>query len=87
MSGEPNNGGDDLTDTIFDDEAATTIGSGASTAPYTGNFRPQGDQLARFDGKEQQGTWKLRAERPLRERHRLAARLGADHGTPSATPT
>ena len=58
--GGPNNGGDDLVNTVFDDEAATTIGSAASAAPYTGSFRPQGDQLGRFDGKEQQGTWKLR---------------------------
>ena len=58
--GGPNNGGDDLVDTVFDDEAATTIGAGSSAAPYTGSFRPQADQLARFDGKEQQGTWKLR---------------------------
>ncbi|HEY7453618.1 MAG TPA: S8 family serine peptidase [Thermoleophilaceae bacterium] len=58
--GGPNNGGDDLIDTVFDDEAPTTIGSGSSAAPYTGSFRPQGDQLARFDGMEQQGTWKLR---------------------------
>ncbi|HEY6594981.1 MAG TPA: proprotein convertase P-domain-containing protein, partial [Asanoa sp.] len=58
--GGPNNGGDDLADTVFDDEAPTVIGSGASAAPYTGSFRPQGDQLSRFDGKQQQGTWKLR---------------------------
>jgi subtilisin-like proprotein convertase family protein len=58
--GGPNNGGDDLVDTVFDDEAATVIGTGSSAAPYTGSFRPQGDQLSRFDGKEQQGTWKLR---------------------------
>jgi subtilisin-like proprotein convertase family protein len=58
--GGPNNGGDDLVDTVFDDEAATVIGTGGSAAPYTGSFRPQGDQLSRFDGKEQQGTWKLR---------------------------
>jgi subtilisin-like proprotein convertase family protein len=58
--GGPNNGGDDIVDTVFDDEAASVIGSGASAAPYTGSFRPQGDQLSRFDGKEQQGTWKLR---------------------------
>jgi len=58
--GGPNNGGDNLVDTLFDDEAATTIGSGSSAAPYSGSFRPQADQLARFDGKEQQGTWKLR---------------------------
>jgi subtilisin-like proprotein convertase family protein len=58
--GGPNNGGDDLVDTIFDDEASTVIGSGPSAAPYTGRFRPQSDQLSRFDGKQQQGTWKLR---------------------------
>jgi subtilisin-like proprotein convertase family protein len=58
--GGPNNGGDDLVDTVFDDGAETAIGSGASAAPYTGSFKPQGDQLARFNGKEQQGTWKLR---------------------------
>jgi subtilisin-like proprotein convertase family protein len=58
--GGPNNGGDDLVDTVLNDEAATVIGSGTSVAPYTGHFRPQGDQLSRFDGKEQQGTWKLR---------------------------
>ncbi len=58
--GGPNNGGDDLVDTVFDDDAPTTIGSGGSAAPYTGSFRPQGDQLGRFNGKEQQGTWKLR---------------------------
>ena len=58
--GGPNNGGDDLVDTLFDDEAPTVIGSAGSAAPYTGSFRPQADQLSRFDGKEQQGTWKLR---------------------------
>ena len=58
--GGPNNGGDDLVDTVFDDEAPTVIGSGATAAPYTGSFRPQADQLSRFDGKQQQGTWKLR---------------------------
>jgi subtilisin-like proprotein convertase family protein len=58
--GGPNNGGNDLVDTVFDDEASTAIGAGASIAPYTGSFKPQGDQLARFDGKEQQGAWKLR---------------------------
>jgi subtilisin-like proprotein convertase family protein len=58
--GGPNNGGDDLVDTVFDDEAPTVIGSAGSAAPYTGSFRPQGDQLSRFDGEEQQGTWKLR---------------------------
>ncbi|HKP21119.1 MAG TPA: S8 family serine peptidase, partial [Thermoleophilaceae bacterium] len=58
--GGPNNGGDDLVDTVFDDEAPAVIGSAGSAAPYTGSFRPQGDQLSRLDGKQQQGTWKLR---------------------------
>ena len=56
--GGPDNGGDDLTGTIFDDEAAQQISQG--TAPYTGNFRPQNDQLSRFDGKSRRGTWTLR---------------------------
>ena len=30
------------------------------TAPYTGNFKPQDDQLSRFDGKSRRGTWTLR---------------------------
>jgi subtilisin-like proprotein convertase family protein len=58
--GGPNNGGDDLVNTVFDDDAPTVIGSTGSAAPYTGSFRPQGDQLSRFNGQEQQGTWKLR---------------------------
>ena len=43
--GGPDNKGDDIVATVFDDE---------------GPVRPQNDQLARFDGKEQQGTWTLR---------------------------
>ena len=58
--GGPNNGGDNLVDTVLDDEAPTVIGTGASAAPYTGSFRPMGDQLSRLDGQQQQGTWKLR---------------------------
>ena len=56
--GGPDNGGDNLTGTVFDDEAGTNISAG--TAPYTGNFRPQNDQLSRFDGKSRRGTWTLR---------------------------
>src|SRR4029079_5690716 len=56
----PNTGGDSLVATVLDDEASTVIGTGASAAPYTGSFRPMGDQLSRFDGPPQQGTWKLR---------------------------
>jgi subtilisin-like proprotein convertase family protein len=56
--GGPDNGGDNLINTVFDDEAPTNISQGA--APYTGAFRPQNDQLSRFDGQQQQGTWTLR---------------------------
>jgi subtilisin-like proprotein convertase family protein len=56
--GGPNNGDDNFSGTVFDDEAAQSIGQG--TAPYTGNFRPQDDQLSRFDGTSRRGTWTLR---------------------------
>ena len=54
------NGGtsDNFTDTVFDDEAATSITAG--TAPYTGSFIPEGT-LAPFDGGASAGTWNLRA--------------------------
>jgi subtilisin-like proprotein convertase family protein len=56
--GGPDNAGDDFAGTIFDDQAGQNISQG--TAPYTGNFRPQNDQLSRFDGKSRRGTWTLR---------------------------
>jgi subtilisin-like proprotein convertase family protein len=56
--GGPDNSGNNFTNTIFDDEASTNISAGAP--PYTGSFKPQNDQLSRFDGKQQQGTWTLR---------------------------
>ena len=56
--GGPDNSGDHLINTVFDDEAAVGISSGA--APYTGSFRPQNDQLSRFDGQQRQGNWTLR---------------------------
>jgi subtilisin-like proprotein convertase family protein len=56
--GGPDNDGNDFVDTVFDDEAAINISSG--TAPYMGSFRPQNDQLSRFDGKNKQGPWTLR---------------------------
>ncbi|MFL5826852.1 MAG: S8 family serine peptidase [Thermoleophilaceae bacterium] len=52
------NSGDNLNNTTFDDQATRNISSGAS--PFTGRFRPQGDQLARFDGEDRFGTWTLR---------------------------
>jgi subtilisin-like proprotein convertase family protein len=47
-----------FTNTVFDDEAASIIGDGNS-APFTGSFRPNTDQLSRFDDEPQQGTWTL----------------------------
>ncbi|MCX5671203.1 MAG: S8 family serine peptidase, partial [Planctomycetota bacterium] len=48
--------GDNFTNTIFDDEADTSIASG--TAPFTGRYRPEGS-LAALDGRDPNGTWKL----------------------------
>ena len=48
--------GDNLTYTIFDDEAPTPIVSG--TAPFTGRFRPF-QPLSAFDGLSSVGTWRL----------------------------
>jgi subtilisin-like proprotein convertase family protein/subtilisin family serine protease len=47
---------DNFTNTTFDDEATTAIGSG--TAPYTGSFRPEG-LLSAVDGQTLNGTWRL----------------------------
>jgi subtilisin-like proprotein convertase family protein len=56
--GGPDNDGNDFVNTTFDDEAATNVST--ESAPYTGSFRPQNDQLSRFDGEQRQGTWTLR---------------------------
>lgn len=53
------NSGDNFTDTVFDDSAAQTLGTG-NAPPYTGTFRPQADQLSRLNGINPQGTWKLK---------------------------
>jgi subtilisin-like proprotein convertase family protein len=42
--------------TVLDDEAKTPITQ--ASAPFTGAFRPEGS-LARFDGLNSQGTWRL----------------------------
>ncbi|MDC0934849.1 SdrD B-like domain-containing protein [Pirellulales bacterium] len=53
-----NNSGDNLTDTLIDDEAIATINTG--TAPYTGSFQPTGGpSLSAFDGETPNGTWEL----------------------------
>ena len=49
--------GDNYTNTLFDDQAATPIASG--TPPYTGTFKPQGS-LAAFNGILANGTWTLK---------------------------
>lgn len=46
----------DLTGTIFDDEATTSILAGS--APYTGSFQPIGS-LQAFDQQNTQGEWSL----------------------------
>jgi len=48
--------GDNMTNTVFDDDAATSIGSGAP--PFTGTFRPLGS-LADFNGLSSLGNWTL----------------------------
>jgi subtilisin-like proprotein convertase family protein len=56
--GGPDNAGDNVAGTTFDDDATQTIGEAA--APYAGRFKPQNDQLSRFNGKSRRGTWTLR---------------------------
>lgn len=48
--------GDNLVNTIFDDEAATAISAGS--APFTGSFRPE-QLLSAIDGQSANGTWTL----------------------------
>jgi subtilisin-like proprotein convertase family protein len=52
-------GGDNFTNTTFDDEALTPIGAGAP--PFTGSFIPQ-SPLSAFDGGVVDGTWTLRID-------------------------
>jgi len=48
--------GDNFTNTVFDDQAATSITSG--TAPFTGTFRPEG-LLSTLNGIPANGNWTL----------------------------
>ncbi|RMG24619.1 MAG: PEP-CTERM sorting domain-containing protein [Armatimonadetes bacterium] len=48
---------DDFDDTVFDDEAPKAIQS--ASAPYAGAFRPK-EALSRFDGRNPNGTWRLK---------------------------
>ncbi len=49
--------GDNFTNTVFDDEAATAISTG--TPPFTGSFQPEA-ALSAFDGQSLAGTWTLK---------------------------
>ncbi len=51
--------GDNLTSTVFDDQAGSSIIS--ASPPYTGSFRPEGT-LAVFNQTSGAGTWTLRIE-------------------------
>jgi len=48
--------GDNFSNTLFDDEAATPISAGS--APFSGSYRPF-EPLAALDGKNGNGTWQL----------------------------
>jgi subtilisin-like proprotein convertase family protein len=48
---------DNFTNTVFDDEAATSIASGA--APFTGSFRPE-QPLSAADGLSGAGNWRFK---------------------------
>ncbi len=51
--------GNNFWDTLFDDNASSSIESTDSPdAPYTGSYRPQG-LLSDFDGEDANGTWVL----------------------------
>lgn len=56
LSNQRGGSGDNYTNTVFDDEAATAIGSGSP--PFTGSFRPD-QSLSVFDDQPMNGTWQL----------------------------
>lgn len=51
--------GDNFTNTVFDDEAATYVTS--ASAPFTGSFKPY-FSLSQLDGVTPNGTWQLRID-------------------------
>ncbi len=53
--------GDNLTSTVFDDEATTAISSSTARAPFTGSFKPEA-ALSGFDGVNPVGTWTLKVQ-------------------------
>jgi subtilisin-like proprotein convertase family protein len=52
----PAKGGQNFTNTVFDDAATSSIM--AASPPYTGTYKPA-QPLAALDGVQQQGTWQL----------------------------
>ncbi len=56
LTSDNGSSGDNYTDTIFDDDAATPITAGS--APFTGSFMPEGS-LSDFNGESSFGTWTL----------------------------
>jgi subtilisin-like proprotein convertase family protein len=56
LSTDNGGNGNNYINTIFDDEATTSIVSGAP--PFTGSFRPEGS-LSNVDGDSSSGTWTL----------------------------
>jgi subtilisin-like proprotein convertase family protein len=56
LSNRRGSGGDNYTNTVFDDEAGTPISAGSP--PYTGSFRPD-SVLQALDGAALNGTWRL----------------------------
>ncbi len=57
LSSDNGGSGENFVNTLFDDEAATSITAGSP--PFTGSFRPE-QPLAAFDGIDAAGTWTLR---------------------------
>ncbi|MEZ4768690.1 MAG: proprotein convertase P-domain-containing protein [Caldilineales bacterium] len=57
LSTDNGGSGDNYTNTVFDDEAATAVTSGS--APFSGSYRPE-QTLSAFDGGNAAGTWTLR---------------------------
>jgi len=56
LSTDNGGGGDNMTGTIFDDDASTDITAGS--APFTGSFRPEGS-LSDFNALMSAGDWTL----------------------------
>lgn len=56
LSNRRGGAGDNYTNTIFDDEATTSIAAGA--APFNSSYRPE-QALSALDGKRANGTWRL----------------------------